>query len=62
MDLSRVASVRGLNKTPPHDFGSSSSGEHEPDEEDGLEQEVEGYEEHVRRADMRTKKGFYSRT
>ena len=42
MNLSGVTSVHGLNEAPPHDLGSSSGGKHEPHEEDGLEQEVEG--------------------
>lgn len=42
VDLPNHLSVHGLNSVPPQDLGAPSGGEHEPDGEEGLEQEVEG--------------------
>jgi hypothetical protein len=58
LELTREVSVCGLNKGPPQGLGSSGSGKHQPDGEEGLEDEVEGWEWIVRRSIKRNHNGF----
>lgn len=50
VDRTNHLSVHGLNCVPPEDLGAPGGGEHEPNSEEGLEQEVEGcVKQNVRR-------------